>query len=73
MKKHRLIIQKHGKLTGIVEGEGEDGKQLLELIDYLLPKHEGYVTQKYVSRGERRILESTPECMRLLISETLYE
>lgn len=72
MKKSRLYIIDNKKEIGFIEVSGAKGEAVLEQIHKNLSSCHGLTFTRTVSVGEKRILESTPQGIKLLSSETLF-
>lgn len=71
MQKYRLTIQHHGRLLGHFESDVPWAREAVRSIAGCLGEL-GYDLELQVAEGERRLLESTPEGVRLLGSEPLF-
>ncbi|MCP8467056.1 cytoplasmic protein [Pseudomonas sp. ZM23] len=71
MQKYRLIIQRHGQLLGHFDSDVPWAREAVRTIVECLGA-QGYDLELRVAEGERRLLESTPEGIRLLGSEPLF-
>ncbi|BBE78089.1 MULTISPECIES: hypothetical protein [Phytobacter] len=72
MKKHRLHIFENQTEIGFMEVSDAKGEALLEQVQISLSSGTGLSFTRTVSAGERRILESSPQGIKLLSSETLF-
>ncbi|KKO73155.1 hypothetical protein [Kerstersia gyiorum] len=73
MPTYRLIIQQHGKLLGHFESSTSWSRAAIEEIASRLPATAGYQLELLAEDGERRLLESTPEGVRLLAREPIFK
>lgn len=73
MQTYRLIIRRHDRLLGHFETSAPWAREALDDVLQRLPAIEGYRVEMQVSRGERRLLESSPAGLRLLSVEALFE
>ncbi|MFV3307857.1 cytoplasmic protein [Pseudomonas sp. NY15181] len=71
MQKYRLSIQRHGQLLGHFESDVPWAREAVRSIAGCLGE-QGFSLELQVAEGERRLLESTPEGVRLLGSEPLF-
>ncbi|MBM3116811.1 cytoplasmic protein [Jeongeupia naejangsanensis] len=71
--KYRLTVWQHGELLGFFETEAPGAREALATITAQLPAEQGFRTQRLVAYGERRILESGPDGLRLLGAEALFQ
>ncbi|GHD66052.1 cytoplasmic protein [Jeongeupia chitinilytica] len=72
-QKYRLTIWQYGELLGFFETEAPRALDALATIIAHLPAEQGFRTQRLVAFGERRILESGPDGLRLLGVEALFQ
>lgn len=73
MKVYRLDISHKGKLAGQLELKGEDGWELARILHNAIPAPHEWEFNWLESDTERRILESSPEGMKIIISERIYK
>lgn len=71
MQTYRLIIQRHGQLLGHFESAVPWAREAVQSIAGCLGEL-GYSLELQVADGERRLLESTPQGIRLLSGEPLF-
>ncbi len=72
MPVYRLVIRRDGRLIGHFESTAASALDDSRDIAARLPAKDGYQLSLLVAEGERRLLESTPQGIRLLASENLY-
>lgn len=73
MDKYRLVIWQHEVLLGFFETEARDAQAAVDAITRQLPATAGFRCQLQVASGERRILESGPDGLRLLGITTEFQ
>ncbi|MCP1624994.1 cytoplasmic protein [Pseudomonas nitroreducens] len=71
MHKYRLIIQRHGQLLGHFDSDLPWARDAVRAIAESLGG-QGFDLELQVADSERRLLESSPEGIRVLASEPLY-
>ncbi|WP_336369333.1 cytoplasmic protein [Rahnella perminowiae] len=72
MKNYRLAITKQGQPIGNLDSCGKTGAELAGLIASLLAGMPDWEFTWWESDSEKRILESSPDGIRILSSEKLY-
>lgn len=72
MKKYRLYITDNQQEIGFIEVRGAKGQAVLEQVQKNLSSCPELSFIRTFSIGEKRILESTPQGIKLLSSETLF-
>lgn len=73
MKSYRLVIRQQGRIVGHFDTTWEAALEDACMARSLFGLAGGYQCELLVSDGERRILESTPEGLRLLSREKCYQ
>lgn len=73
MQTYRLIIRRHNKLLGYFESNTPWALEAVKDIAQRLSDCDGYHLEAQVSEGERRLLESSPDGIRVLSSEQLFK
>ncbi|KAF0814873.1 hypothetical protein IGB42_00929 [Andreprevotia sp. IGB-42] len=73
MQKYRLIIWRHDEMLGFFETETPRAREAVDQILQHLPSREGFRVEVQTAQGERRILESGPDGLRVLGTETLFK
>ncbi|MBG6290150.1 cytoplasmic protein [Pseudomonas nitroreducens] len=71
MQKYRLIIQRHGRLLGHFDSDLPWANEAVSSIACCLGEL-GYGLELLVADSERRLLESSPEGIKVLSSVPLY-
>ncbi|MFY4258195.1 cytoplasmic protein [Achromobacter xylosoxidans] len=72
MLKHRIVIHRHGELLGHFDASARMTRQAVMEIQALFKATDGFRCELRVEAGERRILESGPDGIRVLGSDTLF-
>lgn len=72
MQTHRLIIHHHDRLWGHFDSSVPWSLQAVQDLAARLPEADGYRLELLVSRGEQRLLESSPDGVRVLYSNPLF-
>jgi len=72
MPVYRLVIKRDGRLIGHFESTAASALDDSRDIAARLPAKDGYQLSLLVADGERRLLESTPQGIRLLASESVF-
>ncbi|BEG74916.1 hypothetical protein [Achromobacter xylosoxidans] len=72
MLKHRIVIHRHGELLGHFDANARMTRQAVMEIQGLFKAADGFRCELWVEAGERRILESGPDGIRVLGSDTLF-
>lgn len=70
---HRLVIHHDGRLVGQLDTAPGCPTALLDAIADGLRQVHGCAVERLVAHGERRILESGPDGLRVLASTPLFE
>ena len=73
MSTYRLMIYRHGKLLGHFESDTPDAEQAVRDIASRFSAGEGFHLDTLIASGERRLLESTPDGVRLLSREPCFQ
>ncbi|HDS1367964.1 TPA: cytoplasmic protein [Stenotrophomonas maltophilia] len=73
MKTYRLIIRNRDRLLGHFESSTPWSLEAIKETASRFPARDGYRLELLVSHGEKRLIESTPEGIRVLSSELLFE
>lgn len=71
MHKYRLIIQRHGQLLGHFDSDLPWAREAVRAVATALGE-QGFDLELQAADGERRLLESSPEGIRVLACEPLY-
>jgi len=71
MHKYRLIIQRHGRLLGHFDSDLPWAREAVRAIADALGG-QGYALELQLADSERRLLESSPQGIRLVSSEPLF-
>lgn len=66
MRTYRLIIRRHDRLLGHFESSTPWSLEAVEDIAARLGADDGYKLELLIADGERRLLESSPDGMRVL-------
>ncbi|MBO1015820.1 cytoplasmic protein [Achromobacter sp. SD115] len=72
MPVYRLIIKRDGRLIGHFESTAASALDDSRDIAARLPAKDGFQLSLMVADGERRLLESTPQGIRLLAAEHVF-
>ncbi|MCP2006290.1 UNVERIFIED_ORG: hypothetical protein J2Y78_004944 [Buttiauxella agrestis ATCC 33320] len=72
MKTYRLTFSLQGKLVGNLDCSGIAGEELISKLEQIVHQEMGWSITRWVSDGEKRILESTPKGIRLISSEKIF-
>ncbi|VVO54182.1 cytoplasmic protein [Pseudomonas fluorescens] len=72
MKKFRLTVRKSEKLLGHFESDAPWAEDAVQDIAHCLSEA-GYTLELLVADGERRLLESGPEGIRILSSKPIFK
>lgn len=72
MLKHRIVIHRHGELLGHFDASARMTRQAVTEIQGLFKAADGFRCELWAEAGERRILESGPDGIRVLGSDTLF-
>lgn len=70
---YRLIIRQHQKLLGHFDSEVPAATQALRSLIGQLPASDGFTLELWRAQGEKRVLESSPNGVRLLGREPYFE
>lgn len=73
MQKSRLLVYRQGNYLGLIEGSQADDEQLINLIESYLATQADYRLERQQACGEKRILESSPQGIKVLAKEILYQ
>lgn len=73
MRAYRLVISRHGRLLGQFESETPWAEDAIRDLLQRLPGRDGYRTERLVAHGERRLLESGPDGLKVLGREPLFQ
>ena len=73
MKTCRLIIHRHDRLLGYFESDTPQSLDAVRDVAARLNASDGYRLELLVADGERRLLESTPQGLRVLSREPLFK
>lgn len=72
MHTYRLVIHRHDRLLGHFESGTPWSHDAIKDIAAHLSEADGYRLEFLVASGERRLLESRPDGVRVLSSELLF-
>lgn len=72
MKSYRLVLRQQGRIVGHFDTTGEAALKDACVARSLFGLAGGYQCELLVADSERRILESTPEGLRVLSREKCY-
>lgn len=72
MPHYRLLIERHGRLLGHFDTEAPWARDAIRDLMEALSAADGYRLQLQVPDGERRILQSGPDGIRVLSREPLF-
>ncbi len=72
MDTYRLVIRRHDRLLGHFESGAPWSREAVEDIAARLPAADGYRLELLVASGERRLLESSRDGIRVLSSDLLF-
>jgi hypothetical protein len=73
VKTYRLIVHRHGRLLGHFESDTPQSLEAARDIAACLHASDGYRLELLVADGERRLLEGTPQGLRVLSREPLFK
>ena len=73
MRTYRLIIWRHGRLLGHFESSTPWSREAVEDVAARLGADDGYRLELLISDGERRLLESSPDGIRVLSIEYQFK
>lgn len=72
MKSYRLVVRHNGRLVGHFDTSGQDALEDACVARAIFGVTGGYQCELQVSDSERRILESGPEGMKILMREPCF-
>lgn len=72
MDTYRLIVHHEGRLLGHFDAAGPRALADVDLVATRLGSTEGYSLELFVAQGERRLLETRPDSIRVLSAEPLF-
>ena len=72
MHTHRLIIHRHDRLLGHFDSSLPWSLEAVAEVALRLPETEGYRLELFVARSEQRVLESSPDGVRVLYSNPIF-
>ncbi len=72
MKSYRLVVHQNGRLIGHFETSGRNALEDVCVARAIFGVTGGYQCELQVSDCERRMLESGPEGMKILMSEKCF-
>lgn len=72
MKTYRLSVYRQHRLVGNLDCHGSDAQELIARLESVLPAESGWTLSRWVSDQEKRLLESTPDGIKVLASEKLF-
>ena len=70
---YRLIIRRHDRLLGYFESSTPWSREAVEDIAARLGSDDGYHLELLIADGERRLLESSPDGIRVLSIEYRFK
>lgn len=70
---YRLIIRRHDRLLGHFESSTPWSREAVEDIAARLGTDDGYQLELLIADGERRLLESSPDGIRVLSIEYQFK
>jgi len=73
VKTYRLVIYRHDRLLGHFESDTPWSREAARDIAARLSADDGYRLELLVADGERRLLESTPQGLRVLSREPEFK
>ena len=73
MTAYRLVIYRHNRLLGQFDSETPWAEDAVRDLLGCLPKQDGYHTELFVAHDERRLLESSPEGLRVVARDPIFE
>lgn len=73
MSSYRLLVHQQDRHLGHFDAEGAEALQTIHRIAALLRPEDGFQLELLVAQGERRLLESGPEGLRVLSREPLFQ
>ncbi|WP_406625200.1 cytoplasmic protein [Acidovorax sp. SDU_ACID1] len=72
MHTYRLVIRRHDKPLGHFESSTPWSREAVEDIAARLPAADGYRLELLIANGERRLLESGPDGIRVLSTDLIF-
>ncbi|HEB0856362.1 TPA: cytoplasmic protein [Citrobacter freundii] len=72
MKSYRLVVRQHGRMIGHFDTSGTEALENICVARAMFGIAGGYDCELLVSDSERRMLESGPEGMKILMREACY-
>ena len=72
MKSYRLVVRQHGRLVGHFDTSGTEALEDICVARAMFGITGGYDCELLVEDSERRMLESGPEGMKILMREACY-
>lgn len=73
MKTYRLVIRNRERLLGHFESSTPWSEESVKEIASRLTEQDGYRLELLIAYDERRLVESTPQGVRVLSSEPLFK
>jgi len=70
---YRLTIWRHDQLFGHFDTDASSARSAIADLLQRLPAAEGFRVEAFISRNERRLLESSANGMRVLATEKQFE
>ncbi|EGK5437820.1 cytoplasmic protein [Salmonella enterica] len=72
MKSYRLVVRQQGRMVGHFETSGTEALEDICVARTMFGIADGYDCELLVADSERRLLESGPEGMKILMREACY-
>ena len=72
MKRYRLVVRHNGRLGGHFDTSGKDALEDACVARAVFGVTGGYQCELWVSDSERRVLESGPDGMKVLMHEPCF-
>ena len=72
MKSYRLVVRHNGRLVGHFDTSGQDALEVACVARAIFGVTGGYQCELQVSDSERRMLESGPDGMKVLMREPYF-
>ncbi|EAM2887684.1 cytoplasmic protein [Salmonella enterica] len=72
MKSYRLVVRQQGRMVGHFETSGTEALEDICVARAMFGIADGYDCELLVADSERRLLESGPEGMKILMREACY-
>ncbi|MGM5145063.1 cytoplasmic protein [Salmonella enterica] len=72
MKSYRLVVRQQGRIVGHFETSGLDALEDIRVARAMFGITGGYQCELQVSDSERRMLESGPDGMKILMREKCF-